>query len=105
MRKVFLDEYVLQVWKLYLEQAEEAVKDGAISNKMKELIAMGVAITAHCEPCVKIPARRSIKAGANAREIAEVEAVVVMLCGGKKVGISFLYIAANSSPFSLTTTH
>jgi AhpD family alkylhydroperoxidase len=82
MRKVFLDEYVPKVWKLYLEQSEEGVKDGALSNKIKELIAMGVAITAHCEPCVKIHARRAIRAGATAREIAEVVAVVVMLCGG-----------------------
>jgi AhpD family alkylhydroperoxidase len=82
MQKIFLDEYVPQVWKLYLDQAEEAVKDGALSNKIKELIAMGVAITAHCEPCVKIHARRAIKGGATAKEIAEVVAVVVMLCGG-----------------------
>ena len=82
MRKIFLDEYVPQVWKLYLEQAEEAVKDGALSNKIKELIAMGVAIASHCEPCVKIHARRAIKVGATAKEIAEVVGVVVMLCGG-----------------------
>jgi AhpD family alkylhydroperoxidase len=82
MRKVFLDEYVPQVWKLYLEQAEEAVKDGALSNKIKELIGAGVAIAAHCEPCVKIHTRRAIKAGATAKEIAEVVGVVVMLCGG-----------------------
>lgn len=82
MRKIFLDEYVPQVWKLYLEQAEEAVKDGALSNKIKELIAMGVAIATHCEPCVKIHIRRAIKAGATAKEIAEVVGVVVMLCGG-----------------------
>jgi AhpD family alkylhydroperoxidase len=82
MQKVFLDEYVPKVWKLYLEQAEEAVKDGALSNKIKELIAMGVAIAAHCEPCVKIHTRRAIKAGATAKEISEVVGVVVMLCGG-----------------------
>jgi len=82
MRKIFLDEYVPRVWKLYLEQAEEAVKEGALSNKIKELIAMGVAIGAHCEPCVKIHIRRAIKVGATAKEIAEVVGVVVMLCGG-----------------------
>lgn len=82
MRKVFLDEYVPQVWKLYLDQAEEAVKDGALSNKVKELIGFAVAIAAHCEPCVKIHVRRAIKGGATAKEIAEVVGVVVMLCGG-----------------------
>lgn len=82
MQKVFLDEYVPRVWKLYLEQAQEAVKDGALSNKIKELIAFGVAITAHCEPCVKIHIRRAVKAGATAEEISEVVGVVVMLCGG-----------------------
>jgi len=82
MRKVFLDEYVPQVWKLYLKQAEEAVKDGALSNKFKELVAFAVAIAAHCESCVKIHARRAINAGASPEEVAEVVGVVVMLCGG-----------------------
>jgi AhpD family alkylhydroperoxidase len=82
MQKVYLDEYVPQVWKLYLAQAEEAMKDGALSNKIKELIATGVAIATHCEPCVKIHIRRAIKAGATAKEISEVVGVVVMLCGG-----------------------
>ena len=82
MRKIFLDEYVPKVWKLYLEQAEEAVKDGALSNKNKELMAFAVAIAVHCEPCVKIHARRAIKGGASPEEIAEAVGVVVMLCGG-----------------------
>ena len=82
MAKIYLDEYVPKVWELYLKQAEEAVKDGALSNKIKEIIAAGVAIAVHCEPCVKLHIRRSIKAGASAREITEMVGVVVMLCGG-----------------------
>jgi len=82
MAKIYLDEYVPKVWELYLKQAEEAVKDGALSKKIKEIIAAGVAIAAHCEPCVKLHVRRAIKAGASAREITEMVGVVVMLCGG-----------------------
>ncbi len=82
MEKIFLDEYVPEVWKLYLKQAEEAVKDGELSNKMKEIIAAAVAIASHCEPCVKLHIRRAVKAGASAAEISEMVGVVVMLCGG-----------------------
>ncbi|MFW6131524.1 MAG: carboxymuconolactone decarboxylase family protein [Candidatus Aminicenantaceae bacterium] len=82
MEKIFLDEYVPEVWKLYLKQAEEAVKDGELSNKTKEIIAAAVAIASHCEPCVKLHIRRAVKAGANAKEISEMVGVVVMLCGG-----------------------
>ena len=82
MAKIYLDEYVPEVWKLYLKQAEEAVKDGALSKKTKEIIAAGVAIASHCEPCVKLHIRRAIKAGASAEEISEMVGVVVMLCGG-----------------------
>ncbi|MFW6140505.1 MAG: carboxymuconolactone decarboxylase family protein [Acidobacteriota bacterium] len=82
MAKIYLDQYVPEVWKLYLNQAEEAVKDGALSKKIKEIIAAGVAIVSHCEPCVKLHVRRAIKAGANAKEISEMVGVVVMLCGG-----------------------
>ena len=82
MAKIYLDEYVPKVWELYLKQAEEAVKDGALPRKIKEIIAAGVAIASHCEPCVKLHIRRAIKAGASAREIAEMAGVVVMLCGG-----------------------
>jgi AhpD family alkylhydroperoxidase len=82
MAKIYLDEYVPKVWELYLKQAEEAVKDGALSRKIKEIMAAGVAIAVHCEPCVKLHIRRAIKAGANVREITEMAGVVVMLCGG-----------------------
>jgi len=82
MAKIYLDEYVPKVWELYLKQAEEAVKDGALSNKIKEIIAAAVAIAVHCEPCVKLHIRRALKAGASAREITEMVGVVVMLCGG-----------------------
>ncbi|MCK4431885.1 MAG: hypothetical protein KAW19_11385 [Candidatus Aminicenantes bacterium] len=37
MRKIFLDEYVPQVWKLYLDQAEESVKDGALSERLGKI--------------------------------------------------------------------
>ncbi|MEA2005247.1 MAG: carboxymuconolactone decarboxylase family protein [Acidobacteriota bacterium] len=82
MAKIYLDKYVPRVWKLYLDQTEEAVKGGALSNKIKELMAAAVAIASHCEPCVKLHIRRAVKAGANAREISEMAGVVVMLGGG-----------------------
>ncbi len=82
MDKVFLDKYVPRVWELYLAQAEESMKEGALSKKVKELIGTAISISMHCEPCVKIHLRRAIKAGASAQEISEMIGVAIMLCGG-----------------------
>jgi len=65
-----------------IDQNAIVMKDGALSTKMKELIAVSLSIAVRCEPCLKIHIQRAIKAGTTNDEIAEALAVATLMCGG-----------------------
>ncbi|MDZ7705241.1 MAG: carboxymuconolactone decarboxylase family protein [Trueperaceae bacterium] len=62
-----------------------AMADGAISQKNKELIALGVAATTQCPYCLEIHSKRAKKAGASEAEIAEAMFVAAALRAGAAV--------------------
>jgi AhpD family alkylhydroperoxidase len=57
-------------------------KDGALSAKIKELMALGIAIHARCEGCILYHVSAALKHGATREEIAETIAVAVEMGGG-----------------------
>ncbi|MFN0132875.1 MAG: carboxymuconolactone decarboxylase family protein [Phycisphaerales bacterium] len=58
------------------------MKDGALSVKHKELIALGIAVATHCEPCIYAHVEKCFKHGATAAEIMEAAGVGVVMGGG-----------------------
>jgi len=62
--------------------AGEAMKEGILSTKVKELMAVALSIAVHCEPCIRVHLRRALQAGASEAELAETLAVTVLLAGG-----------------------
>jgi AhpD family alkylhydroperoxidase len=71
-----------ELWRAYTEFAAEALKDGALPAKFKELVAIALSIAGHCEPCIRVHLRRAIELGATAEELAELLGVTVLLVGG-----------------------
>lgn len=63
-------------------------KESALSRKMKELIAIGVAHTTQCPYCIEGHIRAAQKAGASDREIAEAVFVAAALRAGGAVAHS-----------------
>ncbi len=63
-----------------LDQA--AMKDGAISKKNKELIALAVALTTQCGYCLEVHKKAAVAEGATPEEIAEATFVAVALRAG-----------------------
>jgi AhpD family alkylhydroperoxidase len=61
-------------------------KAGQSSNllgaKTRELIALAVAVTAHCDGCITVHAAEALKHGATKEEIAEALGVAVALNAG-----------------------
>ncbi len=55
---------------------------GALSVREKELVALGIALSQRCEPCIWSHVEKCIKAGATAEQVAEVAAVGVVMGGG-----------------------
>jgi 4-carboxymuconolactone decarboxylase len=58
------------------------MKEGALSVKQKELIAVGIAIATRCEPCIYSHVEKSLKSGATAAEVMDAAGVAVMMGGG-----------------------
>lgn len=58
------------------------MKDGALSVKVKELIALGIGVAVRCEPCIYLHVEKSLQAGATPEEIMEAAGVAVMMGGG-----------------------
>jgi AhpD family alkylhydroperoxidase len=59
-----------------------AVDGGVLSAKVKELIALGIAITVRCDGCISYHVHDALEAGASRKEIAETIGVAVMMGGG-----------------------
>lgn len=62
-----------------------AVAEGVLSAKVKELIALGIAITVRCDGCIAFHVHDALKAGAGHQEIMETIGVAVLMGGGPSV--------------------
>jgi AhpD family alkylhydroperoxidase len=60
----------------------DAVAQGAIPGKMKELMALAIAIAIHCDDCIAYHVHDALRAGATRQEILEAIGVAIMMGGG-----------------------
>ena len=61
---------------------KQAMADGALSTKFKELITLAISITARCEGCIAVHVRSALRAGATRQEIVEAIGVAIYMGGG-----------------------
>ncbi len=61
---------------------KSAMADGALNAKTKELIALGISVATHCEPCIAYHVHDALKAGATRPEILDALGVGIMMGGG-----------------------
>lgn len=64
---------------------KQAMLDGVLSAKIKELIALSIAITVRCDGCIAYHVHEALQAGATRAEIAEAIGVAVLMGGGPSV--------------------
>lgn len=64
------------------------MKDGALTLKQKELIALAIGVAVRCEPCINLHVQKCLEAGASEEEILDAASVAVMMQGGP----SFTYL-------------
>lgn len=78
-----LREAIPEVYAGYVAQQTAAVgSDGALSAKVKELIALAIAVSKQCDGCIAAHARSAVRQGASAQEAAEAIGVAIMMNGG-----------------------
>lgn len=59
-----------------------AMADGALDMKVKELIALAIAVTRECDGCIVAHARGAARRGATRAEVAETCGVAISMNGG-----------------------
>jgi len=66
----------------YAQVHNAAMGDGALPARVKELIALAIAVTRECDGCVLAHARGAARRGATAQEVAETMGVAILMNGG-----------------------
>lgn len=61
---------------------QAAMKEGVLSAKTKELIAMALGVAARCDGCLGFHAEKLVKLGATRSEVAEALGVAIQMGGG-----------------------
>jgi AhpD family alkylhydroperoxidase len=86
-----MGEVAPEYLKAFMGFVEQAEKEGALSTKMKELIAIALSITAHCIFCIAFHVKNALEAGATRQEILEAAMVAGLMGGGPAVAY-FRYV-------------
>lgn len=61
---------------------KKAVDDGALSRKVKEMMALAISIALGCEGCIAYHTHDAVQAGATKGELLETIGVGIMMGGG-----------------------
>lgn len=74
--------------------AQAATRDGALDKKTKELIALALGVSAHCDGCIGFHTEALVKLGATREEIEETLGMAVYMGGGPSLMYAADAIAA-----------
>ena len=69
----------------FMQMHKASSTDGALSAKMKELIALSIAITVRCDGCIAFHVHDAVEAGATHEETVEAIGVAILMGGGPAV--------------------
>lgn len=61
---------------------QEIEKDGLVSSKIKEAVALGIAIKSQCKGCIAAHTKKALEKGFSKEEILEIAWVAVLMGGG-----------------------
>lgn len=64
---------------------KEALKEGALSTKQKELIALGISIAVRCDGCIGAHVSGAIGHGATKQELVETIDIALLMGGGPSI--------------------
>lgn len=78
----YFQEKLPEVTKAYMSFTEQCFRPGAIKEKEKQLIALGISIYAQDEYCIMYHTKGAVEHGATEDEIAETIGVCSALGGG-----------------------
>jgi AhpD family alkylhydroperoxidase len=71
-----------KVYKSFVDMEQNTYKDGKLSKKQKELIAIGISVVINCESCMEWHIKQALNDGAKDDEIIEAIEVGIEMSGG-----------------------
>ena len=77
-----LGQAIPGTWNGFVQLHKEAVADGALSAKVKELMALGISVVKQCDGCIAYHAKAAARHGATPEEVAEALGVALLMDGG-----------------------
>lgn len=87
-----IDEYAVKLrdlipdtMKAFGGLSKAAQTPGALDGKIKELLALAIAVHTHCDGCIAYHARNAARLGATRQEVAEAVGVAIQMGGGPAV--------------------
>ena len=81
------------------QMGQAAKADGALSEKTKEFIALGIAVATRCDSCIGFHVRSLVRLGATREELCEALAMATYMGGGP----SYAYSAKALSAYDVFT--
>ena len=94
LRSKKLREAAPEVMQAFSGLVSSALKEGALSVKTKELIAVALGLQAHCEMCINAHVQNAIRAGVTREELAEALGVAVLMGGGPSSAYAAIVLEA-----------
>ena len=102
--EAFMDETVANITTLSKEMPDTvkgfnamggaAKKSGALSEKTKEIMALGIAIATRCDSCIGFHVKSLIRLGITRAELCEALAMATYMGGGPSYAYSAKALAA-----------
>lgn len=80
----------------YRTLSDANAKTGTLGEKIRQLIALAVAVTVRCDGCIVVHTDAAIKAGATREEIAEALGVAISI----NAGAALVYTARTLDAFA-----
>ena len=85
---VTLGKEIPDTFKGFSVMGKEAKKEGIVSEKTKEFVALGIAISTRCESCIGMHIESLIRLGTSREELIEVLAMCSYMGGGPSITFS-----------------
>ena len=89
-KKIFanLNKNIPETFNGFNHMGKEAKKDGELSEKTKEFIALGIAIATRCESCIGFHVASLVRLGATKGELVEALSMASYMGGGPSITYS-----------------
>lgn len=69
-------------WSGFGQLHRAAMADGEVPARMKETVALAIAVVKHCDGCIAYHAKAAAQHGATPQEVAEILGIALLMDGG-----------------------